>query len=122
MYFSNDLFILTRRLRFTTEKNIQPLRWQPAADVYEGENGWLIKLELAGIRSEDLHIRVSGNFLCIAGRRFDFEAERGLRLKSMEISYSEFERGFEFPVPIEQAQIMTEFRNGMFHVRILMEV
>lgn len=122
MFFSNDLFILTRRLRFTSEKGPQPLRWQPAADVYEGQNGWLIKLELAGIRPEDIHLRVSGNFLSIAGRRFDFESEHGLRLKLMEISYSEFERGFEFLTPIDQAQIMTEFRNGMLHVRILMEM
>jgi len=45
----------------------------------------------------------------------------GLRLKSMEIVYSEFERGFEFPVDIENARILTEFRNGMLLVRIIPE-
>lgn len=122
MPFSNNLFILTHRLCLTSEKGTQPLRWQPAADVYEGLDGWLIKLELAGIRPEDLHLRISGNFLSISGRRVDFDRGRGLRLKSMEISYSEFERGFEFPTAIDQAKIITDFRNGMLHVRILMEV
>jgi len=40
----------------------------------------------------------------------------------MEIVYSEFERGFEFPVSIENARILTEFRNGMLLVRIIPEV
>ncbi len=121
MTYKTDLMILTRRLHVAAEKRVQPLRWQPAADVYEGRDGWLIKLELAGVRFEDLQLRVTGNFLSVAGRRVDFERERGLRLKSMEITYSEFERGFEFPVSIEQARILTDFRNGMLLIRILLE-
>ncbi len=124
MPFSKDLLILTRRLHLTAEKRVQPLRWQPAADVYEGRDGWLIKLELAGVRREDVRLHVRGNFLSIAGRRVDVERqrERGLRLRSMEITYAEFERGFEFPRSIEQARILTDFRNGMLLVRIALEV
>lgn len=121
MPFKTDLMILTRRLHVTAEKRVQPLRWQPAADVYEGRNGWSLKLELAGVRLDDIKLRVTGNFLSIAGRRVDFEREQGLKLKSMEITYSQFERSFEFPVSIEHAQLLTDFRNGMLLVRILLE-
>jgi len=121
MAFSQDLLILTGRLHLRTENYVQPLRWKPATDILEGSNGWLIKLELAGVRPEDVRLRVCENFLAISGRRVDEQDMPGLRLKSMEIVYSEFERGFEFPVDIENARILTEFRNGMLLVRIIPE-
>lgn len=121
MVFSPDLLILTRHLHLKMERRIQPLRWRPHTDIYEGQDGWLIKLELAGVRPEDVTLRVCGNFLTISGRRVDEQDTRGLRLKSMEIVYSEFERGFEFPVNIEKARLSTEFRNGMLLVTILPE-
>ncbi len=122
MPFSHDLLILTRRLQLKREHRVQPLRWKPATDIHEGRDGWLIKLELAGVRPEDVRLRVCDNFLAISGRRLDEQDTQGLRLKSMEIVYSEFERGFEFPVSIENARILTEFRNGMLLVRIIPEV
>ncbi len=124
MPFSKDLYLLTRRLHLTAERRVQSLRWQPAADIYQGPRGWLIKLELAGVRPEDVHLQVRGNFLSISGRRVDVERrhEPGLRVQSMEIAYAEFERAFEFPRNIEQARIVTEFRHGMLLVRILLEV
>ncbi len=121
MPFSSDLLILTRSVRFRAERRVQPLRWKPAADVYEGRDGWVIKLELAGVRPQDVQLQVCGNFLGISGRRVDLAREQGLRLKSMEIAYAEFERGFEFPVSIEGARIETEFRDGMLFVRIAPE-
>ncbi|RMG35614.1 MAG: Hsp20/alpha crystallin family protein [Gammaproteobacteria bacterium] len=119
MPFSHDLLILTRRVHLTTERRVQSLRWTPAADVYEGRDGWLIKLELAGVRPQDVQLRVCGNFLGISGRRLDLSQQPGLRLRSMEIAYAEFERGFEFPVSIEQAEIRSQFQDGMMLVEIV---
>ncbi len=121
MPYSQDLIILRRGFLITAERRIQPLRWKPEADVYEGRNGWVIKLELAGVRPQDVQLQICGNFLGVSGRRVDLAREQGLRLKSLEITYAEFERGFEFPVSIEGAQIETEFQDGMLFVRITLE-
>lgn len=119
MPFSQDLLIWTRRVHLTSERRVQSLRWKPPADIYEGHDGWLIKLELAGVRPQDVQLRVCGNFLAVSGRRIDLARQPGLRLRSMEITYAEFERGFEFPIDIEQADITTEFLDGMLLVRIV---
>ncbi len=121
MTLAEELLMITRRLRMETFRPVEPLRWRPPADLYEGANGWLIKLALPGVRPEDVRLRVCGNFLAVSGRRVDEESNRGLRLRSMEIVYAEFERGFEFPVPIENAQIETEFRHGMLLVSVIPE-
>ena len=118
---SRELWFLSRHLRLHMERRVQPLRWMPAADVHQGRDGWLIKLELAGVRPEDVRLRVCGNYLAVSGRRYDHFLGGDWRLQSMEITYGEFERGFEFPVNIENARLMTEFRDGMLLVRIQRE-
>ena len=46
-------------------------QWVPNTDVYATDNGLVIKVELAGMRSEHLEITVEGNRLRISGNRPD---------------------------------------------------
>ena len=45
--------------------------WVPNTDVYATDGGLVIKVELAGMRSENLEITVEGNRLRISGDRPD---------------------------------------------------
>jgi len=45
--------------------------WVPNTDVYATDSGLVIKVELAGMKSESLEITVEGNRLRIAGTRPD---------------------------------------------------
>ncbi len=45
--------------------------WYPAADVYQTPEGWIVKVELAGVSAEDIEIEIQGNILYIAGTRRD---------------------------------------------------
>ena len=53
---------INRHFQFLgSSKNVQSGRlWYPAADVYQTEDGWLVKVELAGVSAEDLEIDVQG--------------------------------------------------------------
>lgn len=95
--------------------------WQPPADIYRLNHGWLVKFDLAGVRPEDVRLKVRGSVLTIAGVRRDWKIEGCLSCYSMEISYSDFERSIEFPANLEQAHIATEYREGMLLVRLLTE-
>ena len=66
--------------------------WLPAADVYQTEDGWVVKVELAGVAAEDVEIEVQGNVLYIAGCRKDRSCAAGVAYHQMEISYSRFAR------------------------------
>src|ERR671925_378332 len=43
------------------------ITWHPRADIYHTRDGWLVKLELAGVRAEDLTIRARGSRLTVSG-------------------------------------------------------
>jgi HSP20 family protein len=92
--------------------------WQPAADVCRTRHGWLVKLDLAGVRPEDINVLARGNTLIVQGERHDCQREEGTYFQSMEICYSRFERHIELPLDLGHAHITTEFDAGMLLVRI----
>src|SRR5215510_271210 len=41
--------------------------WNPAADVYRSSDGWIVKVDLAGVCSDELEIELREQFLNIRG-------------------------------------------------------
>ena len=92
--------------------------WLPAADVYQTPEGWLVKVELAGVSPEDVRIAISGNVLHIEGSRKDKSCGGGLSYQQMEITYSSFEKTLNFPASIDGANIEHNFENGLLLIRL----
>jgi HSP20 family protein len=92
--------------------------WLPAADVYQTNEGWLVKVELAGVSTEDIEIDIQGNMLYIAGCRKDKSCAVGLSYHQMEITYSSFEKTLKFPASIDGATIEHNFDNGLLIIRL----
>jgi HSP20 family protein len=95
--------------------------WRPSADVNRTRRGWLIKLELAGVRSEDIRLQVTGNCVEVAGIRRDLFTEQVYAHHSMEIAYSQFMRSFALPCDLGRARVDTEYRDGMLLIHIDLE-
>jgi HSP20 family protein len=110
---------MARRFRFEVSPSVQPLKWRPAADVYRTREGWLVKAELAGIRSEDIEIATSGRMLIIRGTRFDRETVADREFYTLEIAYSQFDRAIELPCELDCARLETSYRDGMLLVRVI---
>lgn len=93
--------------------------WYPAADVYQTSDGWLVKVELAGVSAEDVEIDIQGNVLTIAGARRDRTCTTaGYSYQQMEITYSRFEKSLRFPKTIEGAKVEHNFENGLLLIRL----
>ena len=92
--------------------------WYPAADVYQTPEGWLVKVELAGVSAEDLEIEIQGNVLSIVGTRRDRSCAAGVSYHQMEITYSRFEKVLKFPASIEGASIEHNFDNGLLIINL----
>lgn len=96
----------------------QSCPWQPLVDIYRGTQGWLVKLDLAGVQIEDIELYVHGRQLVVQGLRRDRSIHEGHQAYSMEIAYNRFQRSIEFPCNIEGAEILTEYDNGMLLVHL----
>ncbi|MGB7069485.1 MAG: Hsp20/alpha crystallin family protein [Pyrinomonadaceae bacterium] len=92
--------------------------WYPAADVYQTTDGWIVKVELAGVSAEDIEIDVQGNVLYIAGCRKDKSCAIGISYQQMEITYNRFEKTLRFPTSIDGVSIDHMFENGLLIIRL----
>ena len=92
--------------------------WSPSADVYRTPDGWLVKLDLAGVRPEDIEVAVSGRRLRVRGSRHDWCVGECSHSYLMEIAYSTFERSIELPEDIDRRRLETEYRDGMLLIRL----
>jgi len=111
---------MNRHFQFLgSSKTVQSGRlWYPAADVYQTPDGWLVKVELAGVSPEDIEIDIQGSVLYIAGCRKDRSCAAGVSYQQMEITYSSFEKTLNFPGSIEGATIHHEFENGLLIINL----
>ena len=95
--------------------------WNPSADVYRSNEGWIVKLDLAGICSDDLEINLSGKRLHIRGCRKDTFYRDGYVYHQMEITYSRFEKTIEFPSALEGASLVRDYRDGFLIIMLKSE-
>ncbi|HZY86779.1 MAG TPA: Hsp20/alpha crystallin family protein [Gemmataceae bacterium] len=118
---SRDVIRLMSALFLPNVDSCRPELLCPPTDVYRTQTGWLVKFELAGARPEDIHLEALGPRLTLRGVRRDGTAAEELHCYRMEIAYSEFERSLELPCDLGQADVTTEYRDGMLLVRISTE-
>jgi HSP20 family protein len=116
-----DLVHLMRRLFLPAAQKAPGVPWQPLVDLYHTRDGWLVKLDLAGIRPEDVELRIQGRRLTVSGSRRDCCVGETCGQYLMEIAYSHFERTLLLPEDIESLRLATEYRDGMLLVRLQRE-
>jgi HSP20 family protein len=92
--------------------------WVPNTDVYATDNGLVVKVELAGMRSEHLEITVEGNRMRIAGNRPDGCRAAKCSFLVMEISYGPFESVLELPAGYDLGQAKAAYLNGFLRIDV----
>ena len=108
----------TNRKWLSTERQAP---WQPCADIYQTRDGWVVKFDLAGVKTVDVAVVIQGRRLTISGIRRDSFCEEGLTHYSMEISYNRFERSVLMPANLENARVTVAAREGLILVRLITE-
>lgn len=95
--------------------------WNPAADVYRVADGWVVKVDLAGICNDELEIELRDSVLTIRGCRRDTHIRDGCVYQQMEITYSQFEKSIQFPAPLEGASIRRNYQDGFLIINVRKE-
>ena len=95
--------------------------WNPAADVYRTRDGWIVKLDLAGVSLEELELEVLDATLRVRGCRRDTFYQEGFTYHQMEITYSRFEKSIQFPCSIHGASLGRDYRDGLLIIKLRCE-
>ena len=96
---------------------LQGDHWQPDVDVFETEADVVVRVELAGVRQEDVRVNVTGDEVCISGHRATGESE-AVSLHQMEIAAGPFDRRIQIPVPFERERVRARLSEGFLTVTL----
>lgn len=92
--------------------------FRPPVDFYETAQGLVLRLELAGVASEDLAVTLSGQELVIRGQRRPFPPAGATRYIHHEMCYGSFERRFLIPADIDPEGLQARYAEGILEITL----
>jgi HSP20 family protein len=105
-----------REILHTVSWHVRSSVWSPPTDVYETEENYVIKLEIAGMRDEDFDVAFEENILMISGFRSDLNERRAYH--QMEIRFGRFELAVEIPVTVNMEKATAEYKDGFLTIML----
>jgi len=88
--------------------------WSPPTDVYETEESYVVRVEIAGMKEDDFEIAVESNYVSIRGNRPDVPERRAYQ--QMEIRFGKFETVVGLPEPIDLDGATAQYELGFLTV------
>jgi len=64
--------------------------WLPAADIVETDSGYIVEVELPGVRREDVDVALNGNELVVTGEVKERKREGLFRRRTRKVGQFEF--------------------------------
>jgi HSP20 family protein len=90
----------------------------PAVDVYEDEHKVTLKLEVPGVKQEDLDVQVEKNTLTIRGERKFEKEEKEENFQRIERRYGSFSRSFTLPNTIDTESVNASYEHGVLKIEL----
>ena len=91
--------------------------WEPAVDIAETADAYLINVELSEVARDDIQVAANDGVLIIQGQR-TIEDQEGVKYHRVERGHGKFARSFNLPEDVEAGRIDAEYRDGMLYLRL----
>jgi HSP20 family protein len=107
-------FFSSRKPLFSMSHKI----WNPPADVRETEEAYVVKIEVAGVKEENLRILMEDSILTVQGVRGEDEDADQKSIHLLEIHYGQFERKFILAPGLDVDGIKADYADGFLRIKI----
>jgi HSP20 family protein len=90
----------------------------PPVDVYEDAQQLVLKLEVPGIKQEDLDVQVENQSLTVKGERKFEKNEKEENFHRIERRYGSFMRTFTLPQTIDAGSVKANYEQGVLSISL----
>jgi HSP20 family protein len=90
----------------------------PLVDVYEDEHKIVLKLEVPGLKQEDLNIQIENNSLTVKGERKFEKEEKEENFHRIERRYGSFFRSFTVPNTVNSEAVKASYDAGVLRIEL----
>jgi HSP20 family protein len=92
--------------------------WSPPIDVFETENSYVVRVEVAGLELNNLEVTFDDGRLTISGYRVDRGSEERVICHQMEIPYGHFTRTIDISRNVDGDSITASYAAGFLEIRL----
>jgi HSP20 family protein len=92
--------------------------WNPAVDLYEKDDHYMITAELPGVDKNDIKIDWKDRLLTLSGERNSENEVKEESYYRRERSYGKFQRVFALPADVDSDKIKAEFKDGVLQIEV----
>jgi HSP20 family protein len=92
--------------------------WTPRIDVFEKDNRLFTKVELPGLKREEVKVEVAGGYLMISGERKRETEENKKNFYRSECEYGSFYRAVPLPEGVKPEDVTATFADGVLEVSV----
>jgi len=92
--------------------------FQPAIDLYETENEYVVKLAAPTLKPDNFEITMQQNTLTIQGHTQEEQQQEGARYHIREQRFGEFLRTIHFPTQVDADKIEASLADGILTIRV----
>jgi HSP20 family protein len=92
--------------------------WAPQIDVVEKDNRLITRIDLPGLKKEDVKVEVTDGHLAISGERKKEEEEKGEQFYRCEREYGSFYRAVPLPDGVKLEDVKATFADGVLEVSV----
>jgi HSP20 family protein len=87
------------------------------ADIYETEDALNVVLEMPGVETDNVEIRVEDDVLSVQGR-LDLSKYKGLQPLYTEYNVGHYARSFQLSSRVDQSKISAEMKDGVLTLKL----
>ncbi len=95
-----------------------PDAWQPATNLYETEDRYVVCVDLAGLSREEIGVEILEEVLVIRGQRESPRPQTRSKVHLMEIDHGKFRRNITIPSSVEVDKIKARYVDGYLWVEL----
>ncbi len=92
------------------------VEWVPAIDISETDDEVIVKMDVPGVKPEDMEITLSDDVLIIKGEKKKETEEKKENFYRMERYYGSFMRSIELPCGVEENKISATYKDGVLKI------
>jgi HSP20 family protein len=96
----------------------ESISWAPEIDVFEKDNRLVTKIDLPGMKKEDVKVEVTDGHLAISGERKRETEEKKERFYRCEREYGSFYRAVPLPEGVKLEDVKATFSDGVLEVSV----
>jgi HSP20 family protein len=105
-----------RRPLFGWRVPTEELAWTPALEMYEKPDKLIVRLEVPGLKKEDIDISFAGDTLTISGERKIESEAKDKDYYQCEFSYGKFSRSLTIPSAVKVDKVEATYEKGILEI------